>query len=51
MKIRKESQGTNKWSIDVCSRLRLLIVIPVVGESVSIIGPSDDGSDKKVRIR
>nr|GMD10404.1 probable protein phosphatase 2C 23 [Ipomoea batatas] len=46
----KESQSSNKGSIDVGRRLRLLIVIPVIGEVIPIIRAADDGSDEDVRI-
>nr|GMD11752.1 Os01g0313050 [Ipomoea batatas] len=46
----KESQSSNKGSIDVGRRLRLLIVIPVIGEVIPIIRAADDGSDENVRI-
>lgn len=47
---REESKSPNKWCIDISSRLRLLIVVPVIGEVVFIIRSTDNGSNKHIWI-
>lgn len=47
---REESQSSNKRRVDISSRFGLLIIIPIIGESVLIIRTPQDGSNEHIRI-
>lgn len=44
------SHGANKGRVDVSSRLRLLVVIPVIGEIVTAIRAADYSPNKDIRV-
>jgi hypothetical protein len=48
--VREVRERSDEGRVDVCRRLRVLVVVPLVGEPVLLVGPADDRADVDVGV-